>query len=109
MIDHKKLLEHAAKAAGYEFSVTKFGIPKADGIHWNPLESDGQAFRLFVDLFFMIKHFRNYEEEIGFVEIWQEDDEDPIHTEFYKSTTERRQAVRSAITIAASKRYQERT
>lgn len=53
----KELLEKAAKAAGIEVFFNEFGfcqvssnVPSAGPRFWNPLENDGDAFRLAVKL-----------------------------------------------------------
>jgi hypothetical protein len=56
-ITDKKLLELAAKAAGYVTKVEsgivfvrRYRIPKIDWKEWNPLDDDGDALRLAVKL-----------------------------------------------------------
>jgi hypothetical protein len=53
MMSDKKMLELAAKAAGYSCRrTTKIGIEKfyVNGHVWNPLNDDGDALRLAVNL-----------------------------------------------------------
>ena len=54
MMSDKELLELAAKAAGYSCRIrtTKIGIEKfyINGHVWNPLDDDGDALRLAVEL-----------------------------------------------------------
>ena len=116
----RELLELSARAAGHseliycEFWKCMARWVEEDGgyfdsnSYWNPLTSDGDALRLAVSLHFTIKVFaaRIYEGGFdcpGFVEIWADDSDDLITTEYvtggdYDSTT-RRAIVRAAAEI----------
>jgi len=118
----RELLELAAKAAGYEFLYFE---PYADGsqgeylrvkgiqTRWNPLTDDGDALRLAVEKRFGIKDFAPHDtpeisqvppdsDKWGMVEIWREDDDDPIYVEWYKAGADRYAATRRAIVRAAA-------
>lgn len=73
---------------------------------WNPIESDSDALRLAVRLRFGIKDFSPHcNPEIdapGMIEVWREDDEDPIYVEWYKADDDRYAATRLAIVKAAA-------
>lgn len=121
----KELLEAAARAAGLT-RVTISETP-ALGLHawakslfdecgsgvWNPLTDDGDALRLAVKLRFCTKDFAPVETPdvvqappdgalFGMVEIWRQDDDDPIYVEWYKAGADRYAATRRAIVRAAA-------
>jgi len=115
----RELLEFAAKAAGIEYrsagyrvtGVGETGMPLL--AIWEPLTDDGDALRLLVAKRFTIKDFAPCENpEIaqapadaalwGMVEIWRQDDEDPLHVEWYKADADREDATRRAIVCAAA-------
>lgn len=110
----RELLGLAAKAAGIE--VRWFEAWESYFIHephrlptswkaWNPLTDDGDALRLAVRRRFHINIFpaHNFKgiEAPGFVEIWNWQDSDPIHTEYVKDA-DYEAATRRAITRAAA-------
>lgn len=119
----RELLELAAKAAGIDYDETctekdyKFGLwltmhgepYEGQRRKWNPLTDDGDAFRLVVKLRFWIKDFAPHDSPeladlpaFGMVEIWREDDDDPIYVEWYKPSDGRYAATRRAIVRAAA-------
>ena len=55
--EDKKLLELAAKAAGYNYKPTQ-GVIVVDGVrcNWSPLDDDGDAFDLVVRLRLSVDH-----------------------------------------------------
>ena len=116
MTTDRELLEAAAKAAGLKFCGLDPRVPTwtlvegERGIYghqrwaWSPLEDDGDALRLAVKLRFHVNIFSAMTAEgihsPGFVEIWDSNAEDLIHTEGvdggdYESAT-RRAIVRAA-------------
>lgn len=118
-MDDRTLLERAAKAAGIEIEFKPCSkVPYYRGnertqIYWNPLTDDGDAFRLAAKLYLHINHFRpNYPAEVvqilpgthmcGTVEVQREDDDDPLHTEWYKAGADVCAATRRAIVRAAA-------
>jgi hypothetical protein len=122
----RELLEFAAKAAGMKYGMwaekgevlpDKGGFVQYMGMGlaavWNPLTDDGDALRLLVAKRFTIKDFAPCENpEIakapadaalwGMVEIWRQDDEDPLHVEWYKAGADREAVTRRAIVSAAA-------
>lgn len=115
----RELLELAAKAAGYVIELDMNwgtgGMPffRMSGNKWNPLADDGDALRLAVTKRFTIKDFAPWANpEIaqappdaalwGMVEIWREDDNDPLYVEWYKADADRFAATRRAIVRAAA-------
>ena len=108
--DDKALLVAAAEAAGIpvnfkDTSATSRRIDfwiEPDGPYWNPLEDDGDAFRLAVTL--RIKHFINEPcvyagraENDGIVSVWEEFTEDPL-------PATRRAIVRAAAAIRGERK-----
>lgn len=115
----REFLELAAKAAGIDAMYTKRSdavwgciIHNANGTDhvWNPITDDGDALRLAVNRRFTIKDFAPHDSpEIvqaaalwGTVEIWQQDDNDPLYVEWYKAGADRYAATRRAIVRAAA-------
>lgn len=118
----RELLELAAKAAGIkllcwqEVAQAMRTMPPSGeepAPYWNPLTDDGDALRLAVNRRFTIKDFapRDNPEIVqvppdaalwGMVEIWREDDDDPLHVEWYKAGADRFAATRRAIVRAAA-------
>jgi hypothetical protein len=99
----RELLELAAKACGLEEAKLRIEFNQ-----WNPLTDDGDALRLAVAKAFHIKVFRPVHIEgtasinHGMIEIWREDDNDPIHVEWYAADpllATRRAIVRAAAEI----------
>ena len=117
----RELLELAAKAAGVDaewddpdeadLCVRREGMflkgkrSPDNSKYWNPLTDDGDALRLAVKLRFHIKVFDAWSdcelEAPGFAEIWRENDDDPIATE-YVVGDDYEAATRSAIVFAAA-------
>src|SRR5215204_6930481 len=107
----KERLEFAAKAAGigrgrwdYDY-VRNLGHMVTRSMMWNPLTDDGEALRLAVQLRFGMTLFapRDMPESVGMVEIWRDDDnDDPVHIEWYKAGADRFAVTRSAIVRAAA-------
>lgn len=108
----RELLEAAARACGLPtLAVGSTGVRVSSdgcksGFIWNSLTDDGDALRLAVRLRFGIKDFSPHDDAentyVGMVEIWREDDDDPIYTEWYKAGDDRYAATRKAITRAAA-------
>jgi len=127
----REMLEFAAKAAGYtltwgekyllgddevdcsDIPYIKSNETDVSDAYWNPLIDDGDALRLLVQRRFWIKDFAPHDEPqivqvppnatpMGMIEIWVEDDDDPIHVEWYKAGADRGAATRLAITRAAA-------
>lgn len=117
----RELLELAAKAAGIELhhwwaagNAYMFCEHGGDPCgSWNPLTDDGDAFRLAVNRRFTIKDFAPHDNPEfaqippdaalwGMVEIWREDDNDPLHVEWYKAGADREAVTRRAIVRAAA-------
>ena len=113
----REMLKFAAKAAGYTgfrdaSDVWSYRIDQT-GAYWNPLTDDGDALRLAVKLRFTIKDFAptDHPEMVqappdaalwGMVEIWRENDNDPLHVEWYKAGADRYAATRLAVVRAAA-------
>lgn len=114
----KELLEAAARAAGKKnwqcssyYGLSRFD---SDGVpYWNPLTDDGDALRLAVKLRFCTNDFAPVDTpdvvqappdgaQFGMVEIWRQDDDDPIYVEWYKAGADRYAATRRAIVRAAA-------
>ena len=94
VMDDIELLELAAKAAGVEiagFSVSAFGpmVERADGGWWDPLDDDGDAFRLSAGLFNSIEYV---------VDEWPDDESGMMRQEVNMPNT-RRAIVRAAAEI----------
>lgn len=121
MSTDRELLEAAARACGIEVAhIDDLGVVPAntreDGPNqgtWNPLTDDGDALRLAVKLRFAIKDFAPFDSpelvqappdavQWGMVEIWRQDDNDPLHVEWYKAGADRYAATRLAIVRAAA-------
>jgi hypothetical protein len=115
----KELLAAAARAAGLPaFAYGATGLRVASdgcksGYIWSPLTDDGDALRLAVKLRFCTKDFAPVETPdvvqalpdgalFGMVEIWRQDDDDPIYVEWYKAGADRYVATRRAIVCAAA-------
>jgi len=121
----KELLAAAARAAGmrigYEdecwFQTSREGdvalYSAGRPATWNPLADDGDALRLAVKLRFCTEDFAPVdtpdvvqappdEARFGMVEIWRQDDDDPIYVEWYKAGADRYAATRRAIVRAAA-------
>jgi len=97
----RELLELAAKAAGYEYA-KHGGYIVVDGIpgNWNPLQDDGDALRLAVNLQIDVKHYGYYVVawfEGGFIGTGKI----PYGDDTYAAT--RRAIVRAAAEIGRSK------
>lgn len=115
-MNEREMLELAAKAASIVGFWVDAGIntsSDAAPVIWNPRTDDGDALRLMVAKRFTIKDFAPCDNpEIaqapadaalwGMVEIWRQDDEDPLHVEWYKAGADREDATRRAITRAAA-------
>ena len=104
----RKLLEYAAKAAGYNMAKVLDGYPmymEGYGI-WNPLADDGDALRLMVRLRLHARQFPIVDDgmdaPLGMVEVWRVDDDDPLHVEFLRSGHDRLVVTRRAIVRAAA-------
>lgn len=63
-----ELLELAAKAAGYTPHISQSAMPGLlliDQVFWSPLEDDGDAMRLAIQLHIDIQFFEGFEEVIA--------------------------------------------
>lgn len=112
-MDDRKLLELAAKAAGYEllpYTWNKgsgwdhegFTLAGTNGNEWDPLEDDGEALRLAIKLQLRIEHgkYSVYAGTSG-------DDGVNLAAEFTTSLIPRDRATRRAILRAAAAMQQE--
>lgn len=101
--EDRKLLELAARAAGYNYS-TEYGCCFDDeypqGYEWNPLTDDGDALRLAVELNMVVRAFKHISDaqplgcQHGVTEM--NDNKDPY-------ATTRRSIVRAAAEIGRQK------
>lgn len=108
-MNDKELLENAAKAAGYEFklSKTEVGVDTPciicrKGINpalklWRPLEDDADAFRLMVDAELAVEIYPD------FIYVFSEDC-DPVRLDY---NNEKHAATRRAIVECAAQRISE--
>lgn len=126
MSTDREMLENAARAAGKhvkewaepgELLPDKGGFVQFVGYGrasiWNSVTDSADALELAVKLRFGMKDFAPTDNPDiaqappdaalwGMVEIWRENDDDPIHVEWYKAGADRLAATRLAITRAAA-------
>lgn len=109
----KEILKFAAKAEGrtLKYMVEYVAGQKAEEFIacWNPLTDDGDALRLAVKLWFNIKLFNPCDpigdDDVmnnGMVEVWREDDDDPLTVEYFTNVNLRYAATRRAVVRAAA-------
>ena len=113
-MEKRKLLELAAKAAGIQYDIENDKLlvltkDQKDTYYWDPIDDDGDSMRLAVRLWLNIKMFNPCDalggDDImtpGFVEIWREDDEDPLVVEYFRNVNLRYEITRLAIVKAAA-------